>query len=294
MTAKAGYGDMELFGGRKLPSGKTLVMGILNITNDSFYAASRVSGESGALARALSMAEAGADIIDVGAESTRPGSRGAKKETEADALIPVVRSIRRGLPDMPISVDTRHASVAALAIEAGADIINDVSGLELPDEAEAMASLTAGSGAAYVLMHTKGTPDVMQEAPEYGDLMPELRDFFERKIEWLVSHGVNRGRIITDPGIGFGKRVSDNLAILANVEKFFEFGRPVLIGASRKSFIGNVSGGAARNDPAERLEGTLAITSLCALAGVSIVRVHDVAANRRAVDMISEIARHRL
>ena len=294
MTAKAGYGDMELFGGRKLPSGKTLVMGILNITNDSFYAASRVPGESDALARALSMAEAGADKIDVGGESTRPGSRGAKKETEADALIPVVRSIRRGLPDMPISVDTRHASVAASAIEAGADIINDVSGLELPDEAEAMASLTAGSGAAYVLMHTKGTPDVMQEAPEYGDLMPELRDFFERKIEWLTSHGVNRGRIITDPGIGFGKRVSDNLAILANVEKFFAFGRPVLIGASRKCFIGNVSGGAARNDPAERLEGTLAITSLCALAGVNIVRVHDVAANRRAVDMISEIARHRL
>ena len=233
--------------------GKTLVMGILNITNDSFYASSRVSGERDALARAVAMAESGADIIDVGAESTRPGSRGVKKETEADALIPVVRSIRRELPKMPISADTRRAAVANEAIEVGADIINDVSGLEPPEEAEAMIALTARTGAAYVLTHTRGTPDVMQDAPEYDDLMTELLDYFSKKIDALTFSGVARERVIIDPGIGFGKRVSDNLTILANLGKFAALGQPVLIGASRKSFIGSVAGGGARNDPAERL-----------------------------------------
>ena len=274
---------MILFGGRKLPAGRTLVMGILNITNDSFYAASRVAGESDALARALSMAESGADIIDVGAESTRPGSRGANPEAEADALIPAIRAIRRELPDMPISADTRRASVAEAAIEAGADVINDVSGLELHDEAAAMVSLTARSGAAYVLTHTNGTPDVMQLSPEYGDLMAELLEFFARKLALLESSGVSRDRVIIDPGIGFGKRSSDNLTILANLEKFSQFRLPVLIGASRKSFIGGVTGGESKGNPAERLEGTLAVTSLCALTGIDIVRVHDVAANRRTV-----------
>jgi len=286
--------NIQLFEGRSLTLGKTLVMGILNITNDSFYASSRVSGKRDALARAVSMAEAGADIIDIGAESTRPGSRRKKKEAETDALIPVIRSIRRELPNMPISVDTRRASVAGEAIEVGADIINDVSGLELPDEAEAMITLAANTGAAYVLMHTRGTPDVMQDAPEYEDMMAELLDFFSKKIAVLTSGGVAKERVIIDPGIGFGKRVSDNLTILANIEKFTEFGLPVMIGASRKLFIGSVAGGAARNDPAERLEGTLAVTSLLSFAGIDIVRVHDVAANRRAVDMIAEITRHRL
>jgi dihydropteroate synthase len=269
-------------------------MGILNITNDSFYAASRVKDEHDATVRALSMAEAGADIIDVGAESTRPGSRGVKKEAESDALAPVIRSIRRELPDMPISVDTRHATVAEAAIEAGADIINDVSGLEIPEEAAGMTSLAAKSGSVYVLTHTKGTPDVMQMSPGYEDVIAELCDFFAKKIENLVSAGVSRGRVIIDPGIGFGKRAADNLTVLANVENFFAFGLPILIGASRKGFVGSATGGVARNDPAERLEGTLAVTSFCALAGVDIVRVHDVAANRRTVDMIGEIARHRI
>ena len=283
-------GDMRLFEGRSLPLGKTLVMGILNITNDSFYATSRVSTERDAVARAVLMAGSGADIIDVGAESTRPGSRGIKKEAEADALIPAVRSIRRELPEMPISVDTRHASVASEAIEVGADIINDVSGLELPEEAGAMIALAARTGAGYVLMHTKGTPDVMQNDPGYDDFIAELLDFLSKKIEVLTSGGVSRERVIIDPGIGFGKRISDNLTILANLDKFAEFGLPILIGASRKSFIG----GAARNDPSERLEGTLAVTSLVTIAGIDIVRVHDVAANRRTVDMIAEITRHRI
>jgi dihydropteroate synthase len=294
MAPKADPRDIRLFEGRRLAGGRTLVMGIVNVTNDSFYAASRVNGERDAAKRALGMAESGADIIDVGAESTRPGSSSVGEETEAGALVPAIRSIRRALPGMPISADTRRASVAEAAIGAGADVINDVSGLELPEEAEKMASLAAKSGAAYVLTHTKGTPDVMQLAPGYGDLMSELRDFFAEKINFMESLGLSRRRILIDPGIGFGKRASDNLTILANLNKFFTFGLPVLIGASRKSFIGSAIGGDAKNDPAERLEATLAVTSLCAISGVNVVRVHDVAANRRAVDMVAEIARHRI
>ncbi|MDR1651954.1 MAG: dihydropteroate synthase [Synergistaceae bacterium] len=284
---------MRLLGGRKLSFARTLVMGILNITNDSFYAASRVSGESGALARAAAMAENGADIIDIGAESTRPGSRGTSAEAECDALVPVIRSIRREFPLMPISVDTRKSAVASAAIEAGADIINDVSGLDLPEEAGSMAALAAGTGAAYVLMHTKGTPDVMQNSPVYDDLIPEIVSFLEDKISFLEKAGAGRESIIIDPGIGFGKKVSDNLTILANMEDFLKIGLPVLIGASRKGFIGSVTVPSAPKDPAERLEGTAAISSLCALLGVHIVRVHDVQANRRAVDMIDEIKKYR-
>ena len=286
--------SVPLFSGRKLPAGRTLVMGILNITNDSFYAQSRARDEHDALSRVLSMAYAGADVVDIGAESTRPGSRGIDPETERDALMPVIRAVRRELPDMPISADTRHAMTAAAAIEVGADIINDVSGLGLPNEAPEMMSLLSKTGAAYVLTHTKGTPDIMQSAPAYDDLISEVMAFFGEKIRALESAGVPREKLIIDPGIGFGKTASDNLALLANMGKFFSFGLPVLVGASRKRFIGNATGGSAKDAPAERLEGTLAITSLCAIAGVNIVRVHDTAANRRTVDMIEAIARHRL
>jgi dihydropteroate synthase len=286
--------EMRLFGGGKPPMSRTLVMGILNVTNDSFYAQSRAADEHDALSRALSMAHAGADVLDIGAESTRPGSRGIDPETECEALTPVIRAIRRELPDMPISVDTRHARTAAAAIEAGADIVNDVSGLELPDEAPSMMSLLSETGAAYVLTHTKGTPDVMQRSPVYGDLISEILTFFEEHIRALESAGVSRDKLIIDPGIGFGKRASDNLALIANIEKFYPLGLPVLVGASRKRFIGGVAGGTAKDDPAERLEGTLAITSFCAASGVNIVRVHDAAANRRTVDMMAEITRHRL
>jgi dihydropteroate synthase len=292
MGLTGGSPEMELFGGRYLNLGRTLVMGILNVTNDSFYARSRVSGERDAAARALSMAEAGADIIDIGAESTRPGSLEIDSAAEREALVPAIRSVRRELPDMPISADTRHSATAEAAIDAGVDIVNDVSGLELPGEAGDMISLLAKTGAAYVLTHTKGTPDVMQKAPVYDDLIAEILVFFEEKIRVLERGGVSRERLIIDPGIGFGKRARDNLAILANVRKFHAVGVPVLIGASRKGFVGAVAGGAAKNDPEKRLEGTLAITSWCAMAGVSIVRAHDAAENRRTIDMIEEIARH--
>jgi dihydropteroate synthase len=274
---------MNLFGGRSLDFGGTLVMGILNVTRDSFYRESRASGPGDAVSRALRMAGDGADIIDIGAESTRPGSAGVSEEAEMEALIPVVEAVRRELRRMPISADTRKASVARASIDAGADIVNDVSALRLPDEAEGMMETVASSGAAYILTHTAGTPDVMQELARYSDLLPELMEFFESSVARLERAGVERGRIIIDPGLGFGKSASDNLSILANLDVFSKLDLPILIGASRKGFIGTAQGKEALDSPSERLEGTLAVSALSVLGGAGIVRVHDVKANRRAV-----------
>jgi dihydropteroate synthase len=267
---------------------KTLVMGILNVNGDSFYAPSRASDTEDALRRALILSEEEADILDIGAESTRPGSHGIDASTETALLLPVVEAARRELPEMPISVDTRKASVAKLAIEAGADIINDVSGLELPEESHAMARMLASTGAVYVLMHTTGTPDVMQSMTRYDDLIPDIANFFREKLIFLENAGVSRDKIIIDPGLGFGKTISDNMTIIAEISRFFEFGLPVLIGASRKKFVG----GEGRTDPSTRLEGTIAISALCARAGVDILRVHDAAANRRAVEVADAVRRH--
>lgn len=281
---------MTLFEGRALDFDRALVMGILNVTGDSFYQASRVSGPEDAVTRALRMADDGADIIDIGAESTRPGSAGVDEKSEMEALIPVLRALRGALRGMPISVDTRKAAVARASIEAGADIVNDVSALMLPGEAEGMMEVIASTGAAYVLMHTTGTPDVMQDLARYSDLMADLMEFFESSLSALERAGVRRERIIIDPGLGFGKSVSGNLTILANIGEFSRFGLPILIGASRKGFIGAVQGGgssgaAGSSAPAaDRLEGTLAASAISVFGGAGIVRVHDVKANRRAAD----------
>jgi dihydropteroate synthase len=279
---------LDLFGGRYLSFDRTLVMGILNANDDSFYPASRVSGASAAVARALEMASCGADIVDIGAESTRPGSKGLDERAELSAIVPVVSAVRGALPDIPISVDPRTATAAAESLRAGADIINDVSGLDLAEESDEMASLVAESGAAYVLMHTKGRPETMQISPEYDDFLGELLSFLEDRIKRLELAGVSRERIIIDPGIGFGKRLNDNLDILANLDMMKRFGLPVLIGASRKGFIGSVLG---LPDPGDRLFGTAAVSALCADRGVEIVRVHDVLENRRTVDMIDAVRR---
>jgi dihydropteroate synthase len=269
-------------------------MGILNVTSDSFYQASRTPNVDDALRRALQMADEGADIIDIGAESTRPGSLGVDELTELAALIPIVRALREERPSMPISVDTRHALAAAAAIDAGADIVNDVSALKLPGEAVRMKDLIASSGAAYVLMHTTGTPDVMQKSAQYTDLLSELMEFFASSVLMMTQAGVRREQIIIDPGLGFGKRAEDNLTIMANLDAFESLGLPMLIGASRKGFIGAVQGDDSRDSPSERLEGTLALSALSALAGVNIVRVHDVKPNRRVVDMVMAVKRRRM
>ena len=279
---------MQLFGNRSLSFKQTLVMGIINITSDSFYECSRVNGVEQALERAIRMISDGADIIDIGAESTRPGAKGVTVAAELDSIIPVIEAIRRTLPQIPISIDTRKAAVAAAAIKAGADIINDVSGLELSEEQTPMLTLLKESGAPYILTHTKGTPDVMQNDPEYDNFTEELMGFFNRKIELLSSFGVRKDRIIIDPGLGFGKRYEDNIAVIANLDELKAHGYPVLIGASRKTFISEATLSGEHN-PLDCLEGTLAISSLCSFKNIDIVRVHDIKENKRAIMMINAV-----
>ena len=278
--------DLTLFDDRKLTHGKTLVMGILNVNDDSFYGASRVATVESAVLRAAEMARQGADIIDIGAESTRPGSHGMAASEELDALVPVVRAVRYELANVPISVDTRKAEVAREAIAAGADIVNDVSGLELPEEAGPMMRVVAESGALYVLMHTKGTPETMQASTHYDDFLGELDAFFAQKLSQLTVAGVNKERIVLDPGVGFGKRLGDNLDILAHIPRLKAYRLPLLIGASRKGFIGRIT---SAGDAGQRLEGTLATTAVCAYEGVEIVRVHDVAENAKVAAMADAI-----
>jgi dihydropteroate synthase len=287
---------ISLGGGRRLVFGRTLVMGILNLTKDSFFPASRVGCVADAVEKAETMVLEGADILDIGAESTRPGALAVPEDREAAALIPVVEAIRRVLPEVPISVDTRRANTARRSLEAGADIVNDVSGLELPGESTRMIELLSESAAPYVLTHTKGTPDVMQTLPSYDDFMKELLYFFEEKISALTKAGVSEDRIIIDPGVGFGKRDCDNLGLLANLRLLKKFGRPVLIGASRKGFIGRIletAGIAHSNAPEDRLEGTLALSALCSMESIEIIRVHDVRENRRVVEVTEAIKRQR-
>ncbi|MDR0615544.1 MAG: dihydropteroate synthase [Synergistaceae bacterium] len=287
---------MHLAGGRSLLFGRTLVMGILNMTPDSFFAPSRLSSPDDALETARKMARDGADILDIGAESTRPGSQAVLEDSEIAALIPAIEAIRDEMPQIPISVDTRRAKTARLSLKAGADIINDVSGLELPCESQEMVSLLCETGASYVLMHTKGTPDVMQQNPHYDDFWADLFNFFEAKIESLLRAGVSRDRIILDPGVGFGKRMEDNIEIVANIGEMRKFGLPVLAGVSRKGFLGRIihlAGLESQATPENSLEGTLAVSALCAEEGVQIIRVHDVKENRRVVETVSRIKEFR-
>lgn len=271
-------------GGRSLSLGKkTAVMGILNLTADSFYGGSRISGEEELLKRAAAMAEGGVDILDVGAESTRPGSEPLPAEEEMERLIPAIRLLRREFPDTVISADTWKAAAAREAVDAGADIINDISGLAFDPE---LPRAVAGTGAALVLSHIQGTPRDMQKSPKYENTVRDILEYFSARLEYAEEAGINPEKIIIDPGIGFGKGASDNLKILRNLEAFRIFGRPVMVGHSRKAFIGRVLG---LDDPADRLEGTLALTALCALKGASLVRVHDVKENAMALTMLAAV-----
>ncbi len=263
---------------------KTYVMGILNVTPDSFYDGGRYVSMDVAMRRVERMISEGADIIDVGGESTRPGAEPVPLETELERVVPVVKAIRDRFPDILISVDTYKSAVARQALEAGADIVNDISGLQFDPE---MARVAAEFGSYVVIMHIKGTPKDMQVNPEYGDVIAEITDYFHRQIDYAVRNGIERGKIILDPGIGFGKKLWHNLRILNEIERFRdEFELPILIGASRKSMIGMVLGNVP---PEQRLEGTIAISAYCAMKGVDIVRVHDVKPNVMAVRMVEAI-----
>jgi len=254
---------------KKLEFGKhTFIMGILNVTPDSFYDGGKYSIWDRAVQRAEKMLEDGADIIDIGGESTRPGAESVSLEEELDRVIPVIEAIR-DFP-IPISIDTYKAKVAAEALKHGASIVNDISGLRFDPE---MAKVVAKYNVPVIIMHIKGTPRDMQKNPHYENVVEEIKNYFIKQIDYAISFGIKRGNIILDPGIGFGKKLEHNIEILRNINEFKKLGFPLLIGHSRKSMIGMILDGIP---PEERLYGTLAISSYCIMNKVHIIRVHDV------------------
>lgn len=255
--------------GREIRCDRPLVMGIVNVTPDSFYDGGRYKLPEQAIAHAIELVEQGADILDIGAESTRPGANPVSQEDELARLIPVITGLVRRVT-VPISVDTTKASVAQSALDAGACIINDVSALRLDP---AMASIVARSGAAVVLMHMQGIPQTMQHAPQYGDVVNEVVAFLHERIQVAEAAGISRTNIILDPGIGFGKLLKHNLELLNRLTDLTELGRPVLVGPSRKAFIGQLLDRSVEH----REWGTAAVVALAVDRGAAILRVHDVA-----------------
>ena len=275
---------LRLRGGRILEFYHMEMMGIINVTPDSFFEGSRVPGRDAAFAKAEQFIREGARMIDIGGESTRPGSEPVDAEEEIARICPVIGKLREKYPDIVISADTYRAKTARAALESGADMINDISGLTFePDLADAVAE----AGAAIVLMHTGGRPKNMQEDPRYDDVVGEVRAFLERQISFAVSRGIGADQIMTDMGIGFGKTAEHNLALLRNIDRIQELGCPQLLAVSRKSFIGKFLG---REDPGDRLAGTLAVTAFAAQHGVAAARVHDVKENLDAARMAEMLA----
>jgi len=272
----------------RLPSGARLdlhgqpvVMAIVNCTDDSFYAPSRAQADA-ALVRALQAVEEGAGIIDFGGESSRPGADYVSAAEEMTRVVPVIAAFRRHCA-VPVSVDTRKAAVARAALDAGADMVNDISALgDDPD----LGPLCAARGAAVVLMHKKGIPATMQEKPWYDDVRAEVGSFLAAAAQAALRLGIPAERIVLDPGIGFGKRLEDNLDLIAHLEEIVALGYPVLTGLSRKSFIGQVTG----RDAEDRLAGTLAANSLALSRGAKILRVHDVRPHVDAIKMLYALA----
>jgi dihydropteroate synthase len=263
-------------------AGKVHIMGIVNITPDSFSDGGEIRDEKTLLAIVDHMVESGADIIDIGGESTRPFAPKVSLREELHRVIPAIRAIRKQ-HNIPISIDTTKSEVAGHALTAGADIINDISAL---GHDPAMVSVATEHRVPVIIMHMRGTPGTMQINPRYNDVAAEIRDYLRARIEWAESHGLSRDQIIIDPGIGFGKALNHNLTILRDLRQFTTLGCPVLVGHSRKSFIGNVL---SLEDPLRRDEATAVISAYCAWNGASILRVHDVARTAQAVKMIQAI-----
>jgi dihydropteroate synthase len=251
-------------------SKKTYIMGILNVTQDSFSDGGQYFDKSSAIERAVQMVEDGADIIDIGGESTRPGSGIVNEEEEFKRTIPVIEALSKKIT-VPISIDTYKSTVAKHALEAGASMVNDISGLGFDPH---MSEVVAKSRVPIVIMHIKGTPRDMQLNPFYEALIPEIMDYFRARIAIAKQAGISDDKIIIDPGLGFGKTFDNNLEIIRNLRNFSLFEKPILIGPSRKAFIGNILGGDA--PVTERLEGTAAAVAISIINGANIVRVHDV------------------
>jgi dihydropteroate synthase len=272
---------------RELPLGeRTLVMGIVNVTPDSFSDGGMFEDAETAVKHGLRLLDEGADVLDVGGESTRPGSVPVGVEDELTRVLPVIEGLRRGAPEALLSVDTRKAAVASEALAAGADVVNDIGAGTDPD----MFDVVATAGAGMVLMHMQGEPKHMQADPRYDDVVAEVRGFLTDRLEMAVAAGIGRDRLCVDPGIGFGKNLEHNLALLRAIGSFRELGVPVLAGVSRKRFIGELSG---TDDPAGRLDGSVAAAVWCTSQGVEMVRVHDVGPTVRALRVVDAIARER-
>jgi len=262
---------------------RTLLMGIVNVTPDSFSDGGSFLDTSSAVEHGVRLAEEGADVLDVGGESTRPGAAEVPVDEELERVVPVVEHLVK-LVDVPVGVDTRKGAVARRAVDAGAAIVNDVTAGADPE----MFGVARDAGAGLVLMHMRGDPRTMQDDPRYDDVVTEVRDYLAARIGSAVAAGVPRSQLCIDPGIGFGKTLDHNLAILRAIGSFRELRTPVLVGASRKRFIGQLTG---VDDPADRIEGTAGAVAWCAAQGVDLVRVHDVLQMRRVVNVVDAIAR---
>ncbi len=257
-----------------------LIMGILNVTPDSFSDGGKYTGIENALAQAKNMISEGVDIIDIGGESTRPGAEPVAVKEQINRVVPVIKAIRQALAEtVPISIDTTSSAVAKAAIEAGASLINDISAGMYDG---AILTLAAEKNVPIILMHIKGQPKDMQDAPHYKNVVAEVLHYLQERIKAALVAGVAKENIAIDPGIGFGKRKQDNLELLAHLDRFVATGYPVLLGTSRKRFMGSLCD---VSEPAELVSATAATTALGVLQGVQMFRVHDVKENRQAADV---------
>lgn len=269
-----GHGPLEF-------THRTLIMGILNVTPDSFFDGGRRFDPGEAIAGAIAMAAAGADVIDIGGESTRPGAEPVSAQEELDRVMPVIRGLRRAV-SIPLSIDTYKAGVARAALAEGVDIVNDIGALRFDPE---MIAVVAAEKVPVVLMHMQGTPKTMQLNPTYADVLEEVSAFLAGRIRFARAHGIAAENIIIDPGIGFGKTVEHNLVLMRGLPALAAMGQPLLVGASRKGFIGKILNVEAEG----RLEGSLAAAVAAVLGGANIVRVHDVQETRRVIRIADAI-----
>ena len=258
------------------------IWGIVNVTPDSFSDGGRFLDPQAAIDHGAALVAEGADVLDIGGESTRPGADPVSETEEIDRVVPVLEGLRKATPDATLSIDTRHAAVADAALGAGATIVNDVSGASDPR----MLEVIVRHGAGLVLMHMRGTPSTMQDEPSYDDVTAEVAAYLESRATAAVEAGADGARLWIDPGIGFGKTLDHNLTLLRDLERFVGMGRPVLLGASRKSFLGTLTG---REVAADRVAGSLACVVRAVEAGVDAVRVHDVGATRDILTVFTQI-----
>lgn len=263
---------------------RPLIMGIVNVTTDSFFDGGRYLQTDEAVAHALRLIEEGADLIDLGAESTRPGSDPIDEHEECRRLLPIVEALSQAVR-VPLSIDTTKSSVARAALDAGAHVINDVSALRADLH---MAEVVAQRGAGIVLMHMQGTPKTMQHAPRYEDVVAEISAFFEERMAYATERGITQSQIVLDPGIGFGKLPVHNLTLLAQLQRFTELGAPLLVGISRKAFLGQI----VDRPVGDRLWATAAAVALAVEQGAGILRVHDVKAMKDVVQVATALRRH--